>query len=596
MKKPILIAGAAAAVLIAAIVIYQLTRPAPPPPPKVVEAPKGPDPAHLAKIAELVRQVEELEAKGRFNDAMNLLKDLAKLEPSDPRPAAMRPRLEQKQRRLEAWLGAIKRAEAERAEALRRNTPADWQKLVEAAGAAEKIAATEEERAQVRALVALAKQYGDWGLAREEEKKGKLDAAIELAARAVAAAEPPADLKAYQASLQRKKRKQDFDRAAYAARAEGAPAKAYELWQKARPLAEDAKDVEEADGRLHALKVFVDPAERERRYDEAMKAGDAAFAEGKLDAAEKAYKEAQGLKVTEAKPAQGIARITAARNAKAVDTHLAAAREAEGKREWADAIEAYDKAIRAKPGDSALVARRKELEETHRPARIQLLLSEATGLRMEFVLVKRGKFLMGDAQGGSDEKPREVAIAKDFWMQTTETTQAQWQLVMNTKPWLSASVPLLPVEGVTWDEAQKYLEKLNALLKDQLKGRRAALPAEPEWEYACRAGSASRWSFGDNDSSFDLHGWQAATSVKSPQPVGKKQANAWGLFDMHGNVAEWCADEVGKAADDAPAARAVRGGSWNDRAANCRSAKRDKAVPSTSNAFLGFRAVLRPAP
>ncbi len=596
MKKPVLIAGAAAAVLIAAIVIYQLTRPAPPPPKEVVEAPKGPDPAHLAKIAELVRQVEELEAKGRFNDAINVLKQLAALEPADPRPASIRPRLEQKQKRLEAWLGALKKAEAERAEGLRRNTPADWQRLLDAAGAAEKLAASEEERAQVRVLVATATQYIDWGLARDEEKKGKIDAAIELAARAVAAAEPPADLKTYQASLQRKKRKQDFDRAAYAARAEGSPAKAYELWQKARPLAEDAKDVEEADGRLHALKVFVDPGERERRYEEAMKAGDAAFAEGKLDAAEKAFKEAQALKVTQAKPAQGIARITAARNAKAVDTHLAAAREAEEKREWADAIEAYDRAIRLKPGDSSLAARRKQLEETHRAPRIQLRLSEATGVRVDFVLIKRGKYLMGDAQGGSDEKPREVEIPKDFWMQTTETTQGQWELVMNTKPWLSASVPLLPVEGVTWDEVQKYLEKINVLLKEQLQGRRAALPTEAEWEYACRAGTKSRWNFGDNDSSFDLHGWQAATSVKSPQPVGKKQANAWGLFDMHGNVAEWCADEFGKAADDAPALRCVRGGSWNDRAANCRSARRDKAAPSTSNAFLGFRPILRPAP
>jgi formylglycine-generating enzyme required for sulfatase activity len=595
MKKPLLIAGAAVAALVAAVVIWQLTRPAPPPPKPVVEVPKGPDPAHLAKIAELVRQAEELEAKGRYNDAINVLKQLAALEPSDPRPAAMRPRLEEKRRRLEAWTGALAKAEAERAEALRRNTPADWQRLIEAAGSAEKIADSEEERAKTRALVALAKQYLDWGLAREEEKKGKLDAALELAARAVEAAEPPADLKTYQAALQRKKRKQDFDRAAYAARAEGSPAKAYELWQKARPLAEEPKDVEEADGRLHALKIWVDPAERERRYAEALKAGDAAFEAGQLDVAEKAYKDAQGLKVTEAKPAQGIARVTAARNAKAVEAHLAAAREAEGKRAWADAIEATAKALRLKP-DAALAAKLKGLEETHRPAKIQIVLDEATGVRLDFVLVKRGTFLMGDPQGGSDEKPRDVEVAKDFWMQTTETTQAQWRVVMNTQPWLSASVPLLPVEGVTWDDVQKYLEKLNALASEQLKGRRAALPTEAEWEYACRAGSKTRWSFGDSETAFDLHGWQASTSLKAPQPVAKKQANAWGLFDLHGNVAEWCADEAGRTADDAPALRVVRGGSWNDKASNCRSAKRDRAAPTTSNAFVGFRLILRPAP
>lgn len=596
MKKPLLIGGAAVAVLAAAVVIYVLTRPAPPPPPPAVEAPKGPDPARLAKIAELVKQVEDLEAKGRFNDALNALKELAAFEPSDPRPAAMRPRLEKKKQRLEAWQGALKTAEAQRAEALRRQVPAEWQRLIEAAGAADKLAESEEERAASRALVAVARQHLDWGLAREEEKKGKLDAALELAARAVEAAEPPAELKAYQAQLQRKKRKQDFDRAAFAARAETSPAKAYALWEKARPLAEEPKDVEEADGRLHALKIWVDPGERDRRYDEALKAGDAAFGAGELDAAEKAYKDAQALKVTEARPAQGVARVTAARNAKAVDAHLAAAREAEGKREWVDAIEAYAKALRLKPGDPATAARLKELEETHRPARIVLVLDDATGVRLEFVLVKRGTFLMGDARGGSDETPREVAIARDYWMQTTETTQAQWRVVMNTTPWLSGSVPQMPVEGVSWDDVQKYLEKVNALLRDKLKGRRVALPTEAEWEHACRAGSRTRWSFGDSETAFDLHGWQAATSVKSPQPVAKKQANAWGLFDMHGNVAEWCADEAPKAGEDAPVMRIVRGGSWNDRAANCRSSRRDKASPVTSNAFVGFRPVLRGAP
>ncbi|HEX7901911.1 MAG TPA: SUMF1/EgtB/PvdO family nonheme iron enzyme [Planctomycetota bacterium] len=591
-KKLALIGGGALLLIVAAFVLWP--RPAPPPPPKVVEAPKGPDPALLAKIAELKKQVEEYEGKGRFNEALVALKELAALEPA-PGLAEIKTRLEGKRSRFEAWQGGVKKAEAERADAARRNTAAGWQKVVDLAAEAEKLAAGEEQTRVTRGIAASARQQLLWCQARDEEKAGKLDAAIDLAAQAVAAApEPPAELTAYKTGLDRRKRKGEFDKAAYAARAEGVPTKAYELWQKARPLAEDPKDVAEADARLHALKPFVDPAERERRYEEALKAGDAALAAGEFDAAEKAFKEAQALKVTDAKPAQGLVKVTAARNAKGVETHLAAARDAEGKKEWADAIEAYDRALRIRPGDAASTARRKELEAAHRPPKIQLKLSESTGITMELVLVKRGKFTMGDPRGGSDEKPRDVEIAKDFWMQTTELTQAQWELVMNTRPWVAASVPLLPVEGVSWEDVQKYLEKLSPLIREQLKGRRLALPTEAEWEYACRAGTSTRWSFGDDESQFDLHGWNTVNATKAPQLVAKKRPNPWGLFDMHGNVAEWCADEAGKTADDAPALRWVRGGSWNDRALNCRSSKREKDVPSKSGAFLGFRVILRP--
>jgi len=181
-------------------------------------------------------------------------------------------------------------------------------------------------------------------------------------------------------------------------------------------------------------------------------------------------------------------------------------------------------------------------------------------------------------------------------MQTTELTQAHWMIVMNTKPWMSQSVPLLPVEGVTWEDTQKFFEKFNPLVQEQLKGRRASLPTEAEWEYACRAGSKTRYSYGSDESQFDQHGWCAGSKVRGPQSVGQKSPNAWGLFDMHGNVAEWCSDGYvtygDKPADD-PQFRCYRGGSWNDRVENCRSSKREKDVPTKSNLFLGFRPVLR---
>ena len=250
--------------------------------------------------------------------------------------------------------------------------------------------------------------------------------------------------------------------------------------------------------------------------------------------------------------------------------------------------------IRTKPGDSSIVAHRKELEDNYRAPKIVLMLNEQIGVKMDFVLIKRGKFLMGDASGDADETPHEVVIAKDFWMQTTELTQAHWDVVMHTRPWLSVSVPHMPVEGVTWEDAMKFFEKLNPMVQDQLKGRRASLPTEAQWEYACRAGTTTKWSFGNDESQLDNYGWYARSGVKGPQPVAQKRPNPWGLYDLHGNVAEWVADGYGPY-DKGPGEdlKTFRGGSWNDRATITRSSKREKDLMTKSNLYIGFRAVLR---
>jgi len=274
---------------------------------------------------------------------------------------------------------------------------------------------------------------------------------------------------------------------------------------------------------------------------------------------------------------------------------VAEGKAAEGKKQWADAIDAYDRALKVKI-DSALAAHRKEIETQYRPPKITIVLNEQSGVKMEFVLIKRGSFQMGDAQGSPDEKVHPVTIAKDFWMQTTELTQAHWGIIMNTKPWMSQSVPHMPVEGVSWEDTQKFFEKFSPMVREQLPGRSASLPTEAEWEYACRAGTPSKWYFGNDESQFDLHGWSVSSKVRGPQPVGQKPANPWGLFDMHGNVAEWVSDGYAAYGEEPPvegAYRIFRGGSWNDRAINCRSAKREKDLPSKSNLFIGFRAVIR---
>ncbi len=600
MNKKLLIGGAVGLAVVAGLVVWMMM-PAKKPEVKKIEAPTGPDPALIAKANELARKAEELEGKGRYGEALSALQELAALQPKDPRIATLKPRIEGKLRKLEAWTSAHKKAEAGRTEAEDRNTPVAWQRVLDACAEAEKHAPTEEQQRLTRELALFAQQRRDWALAREEDKKGNLAAAIDLATKAVAAREAPSELVAFKAGLEKKKRKVEFDRAASAARATADPAKAIEAWRQAKALADDPKDAAEVDKRIDELLPKVDASVRDQRYDAAMKAGEAALAAGKLEEAEKALKEAQALKGVEPRSGQLLQKVAAAKKVKAYETAMAEAKELEGKKEWAKAIEAYDRALRLRPGDRPAGDRRKAVEAEHWPPRIVLLLDEGQGTRMEFVRIRAGKFRMGDERGEPDEKPREVAIEKDFWMQTTEVTQKHWKAVLKTEPWSFKTVPDMPVEGVAWAGAKEFLAKLNEKVEPQLKGRKAALPTEAEWEYACRAGSKGRYSFGDDENALVDFAWFTRNSKQTTEAAAKKRANAWGLFDMHGNVAEWCEDlyafdptKPGEPpAEDEPHFRSVRGGSWNDRGVNCRTANRERALSTQTSMFVGFRAVLR---
>jgi formylglycine-generating enzyme required for sulfatase activity len=216
---------------------------------------------------------------------------------------------------------------------------------------------------------------------------------------------------------------------------------------------------------------------------------------------------------------------------------------------------------------------------------------------MKFALIPAGEFLMGspEGQGGSDEQPQhKVKITKPFYLQTTEVTQAQWKAVMGDNP-SNSKGDGLPVEQVSWEAAQKFIEKLSA--KEGVKYR---LPTEAEWEYACRAGSTTGFCFGDAQSELGEYAWYKMNSDGKTHPVGMKKPNAWGLYDIHGNVWEWCQDWYDEnyyknsPADDpqgpgSGSYRVCRGGSWGGDSVFIRSAVRMKFPPYGICHYNGFR-------
>jgi len=237
-----------------------------------------------------------------------------------------------------------------------------------------------------------------------------------------------------------------------------------------------------------------------------------------------------------------------------------------------------------------------------------------SSVRIEMVKIPAGSFKMGsqaDLKGrGSDETFRAVTISKDFYMGKYEVTQGQWTRIMKFNPSRFNNGDDYPVETVSWDECREFIEKLNKALEaapamSPLAGK-FRMPTEAEWEYACRAGSATAFYWGDTFA--DDYCWCDCNSGETTHPTGRKKPNAWGLYDMSGNVFECCADFYSIYSSDAatdpagPAAgrnRVARGGSWRVSAArNCRSAARHEINPSPIMYFdpgIGLRLVFVPA-
>jgi len=244
-----------------------------------------------------------------------------------------------------------------------------------------------------------------------------------------------------------------------------------------------------------------------------------------------------------------------------------------------------------------------------------------TKLGIEMVLIPAGEFAMGNAGGRPDEKPAHKVKLASSYMDTHLVTQEQYEMLMKANPsrWKS---PKNPVEQVRWSDAVKYL---NA--RSQAEGLEACydlktwkcdfgasgyrLPTEAEWEYACRAGTKTRYFFGDDAGKLGLFAWYKDNSGSRPRPVGQKLPNPWGLYDIYGNVAEWCNDHYQPDYYRASAAgnprgpgsgktRVLRGGSWDSVAGQCTSSYRDKNDPGYADVCFGydvygFRAVRRAA-
>ncbi|NQS99077.1 MAG: SUMF1/EgtB/PvdO family nonheme iron enzyme [candidate division Zixibacteria bacterium] len=214
---------------------------------------------------------------------------------------------------------------------------------------------------------------------------------------------------------------------------------------------------------------------------------------------------------------------------------------------------------------------------------------------MTFVPIPGGSFMMGSNDGDSREKPVHRVTIKPFKMQTTEVTQAQWKAVMGNNPSHFKGYNL-PVEKVSWNDCQKFIRKLNQL--DPGKGYR--LPTEAEWEYACRAGTTTKYYSGNNESDLKRVAWYVGNSGIKTHPVGSKEPNTWGLYDTHGNVYEWCEDWYYNSYNGAPtdgrawtsssgSSRVPRGGCWSNYQNGCRSAARRGFVPDYRNNDTGFR-------
>jgi formylglycine-generating enzyme required for sulfatase activity len=234
------------------------------------------------------------------------------------------------------------------------------------------------------------------------------------------------------------------------------------------------------------------------------------------------------------------------------------------------------------------------------------LRHKATGI--DLVAIEAGSFMMGSKDGSADERPlHAVRITRPFWIGKTEVTQAQYEAMMRRNPSHFASgsdAGRRPVECVSWSDAMAFCQSMSvATINIDGVHYGFRLPTEAEWEYCCRAGTTTKWHMGEALTATQAN-FEASQKSKTT-PAGSYGANAWGLFDMHGNVREWCLDAWDGSANYPSSAvydpyvssgpyRVIRGGGWSFSAVGCRSAFRSYGNPGGAGSLIGFRVVLAP--
>ena len=241
---------------------------------------------------------------------------------------------------------------------------------------------------------------------------------------------------------------------------------------------------------------------------------------------------------------------------------------------------------------------------------------------MKFMLIPPGEFDMGSTEEeiaelreegkiknlpgwyfrllGSEAPKHRVRISHAFWLGITDVSQAEYERVMGKNPSRFKGDPNRPVEHVSWNDAVAFCQRLGQLPEEPSSRSPYRLPTEAEWEYACRAGTTTRWYGTDHEEALKELAWFALNANGTTHPIGQKKPNAWGLYDMHGNVRNWCADRFGEdyyfrspALDPGGPLlgerRVHRGGCWPDRPALCRSAFRHNFAPDRRDVAVGFR-------
>lgn len=232
-----------------------------------------------------------------------------------------------------------------------------------------------------------------------------------------------------------------------------------------------------------------------------------------------------------------------------------------------------------------------------------MTLDLSNGVTMKLVRIRPGKFMMGSAESdhrlSANECPQhEVTISKVFYLGVTGVTQAEYEAGIGKKPGDGKGMAHSALR-VSWNDATEFCRKVSERTHQIVR-----LPTEAEWEYACRAGSKTRFCFGDADKDFGEYAWFDGNSGGTPRPVGQKRPNGWGLFDMHGNVMEWCADWYGDYSKEAqkdpqgPASgskRVVRGSPQWGTIVWTGSALRNGRDPAAGQPDIGFRVVVSAA-